>query len=312
MQIYFAPLEGVTNCTFRSVYESCFPNTVEKYFAPFITASSVKKMEPKYVKELDGKNNPKVTLIPQILTKNPEDFIVTAGIMKEMGFEEINLNLGCPSRTVVAKKKGSGLLGDEALLKKLLDEIYSFAEKEKLKISIKTRIGLNEEAEWDAILRLYQGYPISELIIHPRLQKEFYRETPHWKAFDQAVALNQFDLCYNGDIISKETLSEFEKNYPMIQKVMIGRGFISAPGFLQNGQSWENTFRFHDELLLAYLEVISGDTHLLFKMKELWCYFREYLPKDNAQAEKLLKKLNKCKQLSEYRDVVMQLKAILL
>lgn len=313
MQIYFAPLEGITGATFRNVYEECFPGQVTKYFAPFITGSSIKKLASKDVKELALENNPKVPLVPQILTKTPEDFIQTAQAICELGYDEINLNVGCPSRTVVAKRKGSGLLLELQLLRTLLDGVYHFSESEGIKVSVKTRIGFYDQDEWTGILSIYNEYPISELIVHPRTQTDFYQNTPHMQTFDYALENTNHTLCYNGDVGSKEDIKRIQERYPKLTNVMIGRGFISRPGFLaqDNETDISRMWRFHDRMLADYQAVISGDTHLMFKMKELWCYFRQQISPEDAQFQKLMKKLNKCKKLAEYQDVILMLKAYL-
>lgn len=310
MQIYFAPLEGITGVTFRNAYEDCFPGQVDKYFAPFIPGSSIKKLASKDVKELAPDNNPKVPLVPQILTKTPEDFIQTASAICELGYQEINLNVGCPSRTVVAKLKGSGLLLELPLLRTLLDGIYTWSEREGIQISVKTRIGFYEEEEWSGILSIYNEYPISELIVHPRTQKDFYKNMPHMVTFDHAVGQAKHTLCYNGDILSSDDLNRLQSQYPQVDRWMIGRGFITRPGFLtqDNETDFQRMWRFHDRMLKEYQEVISGDTHLMFKMKELWCYFREQVSPEDTQFAKLMKKLNKCKSLREYQDVIGMLK----
>lgn len=310
MAIYFAPMEGITGRTFRNIYEECFPGVIDKYFAPFISASSYKVLANKDIRELCVKNNTNYKLVPQILTKTPEDFITTAQAICDLGYEEMNLNLGCPSRTVVSKMKGAGLLDKPDQLTYLLDEIYNWAQRERKSISIKTRIGRTHEQEWEELLSLFNQYPVSELIIHPRTQTDYYQNVPRMEAFSYAIEHTGHSLCYNGDITTKETLFDFRNAYPTIEHVMIGRGFLMRPDFLSDEPSWTLIWQFHDRLFEEYRSVISGDKHLLYKMKELWCYLRKALPKD-AIFDKLMKNLNKSKSRQEYSMVIQNLKQYL-
>ena len=198
MNIYFAPLEGITGFVLRNAYESCFPGTIDRYFAPFIAASCRKKLAARDLRDVLPENNTGICLIPQLLANKGEDFISTAQMLYQFGYRELNLNLGCPSATVVTKKRGAGLLTEPELLKAFLTECYDWAEGKDVKISIKTRIGMAEEAEWEKLLSLYEAFPVSELIIHPRLREDYYQGRIREEMFAQAYreitgAARQYD-----------------------------------------------------------------------------------------------------------------------
>lgn len=186
MNIYFAPLEGITGFVLRNAYESCFPGTIDRYFAPFIAASCRKKLAARDLRDVLPENNTGICLIPQLLANKGEDFISTAQMLQQFGYRELNLNLGCPSATVVTKKRGAGLLAEPELLKAFLTECYDWAEGKDVKISIKTRIGMEEETEWEKLLSLYKAFPVSELIIHPRLREDYYQGRIREELFAQA------------------------------------------------------------------------------------------------------------------------------
>ena len=109
-------------------------------------------------------------------------------MLQQFGYRELNLNLGCPSATVVTKKRGAGLLAEPELLKAFLTECYDWAEGKGIRLSIKTRIGMAEEAEWEKLLSLYEAFPVSELIIHPRLREDYYQGRIREEAFAQAYS----------------------------------------------------------------------------------------------------------------------------
>ena len=196
MKLYLAPLEGITNHIYRKALYQCFGG-FDKYFIPFIRAKQNLNFSGREKKDISPENNQGMYAVPQILTKNADDFLQTANQLREYGYQEVNLNLGCPSRTVVTKGRGAGFLDEPQKLDCFLDAVF---EKCDLEISIKTRIGMEDPEEFETILPIYNKYPLKELIIHPRVQKEFYKNTPKLDTYAWAVEHSQHPLCYNGDI----------------------------------------------------------------------------------------------------------------
>ena len=221
MNYYFAPMEGITGHIYRRVHGECF-RSPDKYFTPFLVPGTKKIFRNREIQDILPENNPGLTVVPQILTGKREDFIRGARELQRYGFQEINLNLGCPSGTVVAKGKGSGMLADPDQLEAFLDEIFSALD---LKISVKTRIGLEEPEEFSRLLTLFNRFPLSELIVHPRLRKDFYKGKPDLEAFALAVRESKNPLCYNGDLFSKEMVRQFTEQFPSVDRLMLGRGW---------------------------------------------------------------------------------------
>ena len=231
-----------------------------------------------------------MTLIPQIMSNRAEDFIQVSKEIATYGYDTVNLNLGCPSGTVVSKKRGAGFLAYPDELDAFLSEVY---EKCPMKISIKTRIGLEDENEWEKLLSIYEKYPMEELIIHPRLRTDYYKAPIRMDAFAKAVEQIKVPICYNGEINSVEDVARIREQFPQIERLMIGRGALRYPHlFLQIrealerecgedvtdgngtiGMSQEELKKrirtFHDELLEDYRIIMSGDRNALFKMKEI-------------------------------------------
>lgn len=271
MKFYLAPLEGLTTYVYRNVYHHFF-HPMDKYFTPFIVPHPNRGFKPKELKEILPQHNQGLCVVPQILTNNAEDFIRTAQEFREYGYEEINLNLGCPSGTVTAKKKGSGFLGYPDELERFLYEIF---ERTESKISIKTRIGVEHPEEFERLLNIYNKFEMEELIIHPRVRADFYKNKPNMEVFGQAVKESKNRLCYNGDLFIKSHFEAFEKEYPQVERVMLGRGVMVNPGLLNlicEGKSLDKEVlrAFQDEFYRKNQEVLSGDRAVLFKMKELW------------------------------------------
>ena len=162
MKFYLAPMEGLTGFVFRNAYQKHFGD-IDTYFTPFINN---KKMNYKEIKDILPEHNKGMHVVPQILTNRAEDFLAIAKELGNYGYESVNLNLGCPSGTVVTKHRGAGFLAVPEELDHFLEEIFADCP---LRISVKTRIGINDAGEWERILSIYEKYPMEELIIHPRV-----------------------------------------------------------------------------------------------------------------------------------------------
>ena len=310
MHIYFALLEGITTYPYRNLHHKYFGG-VEKYFTPFLAPGPEQGMSVKEMRDVLPENNAGVPVVPQILTNRAGDFLLASKKLSEMGYREINLNLGCPSGTVTAKKKGSGFLLYPDDLDRFFDEVFSDAavRNGEFLVSVKTRIGKNEVEEWPELMQVYNRYPIHELTVHPRIQKEFYKGTPHLDVFTDILKESRNPVVYNGDLFTVEKVKEFREKFPTAGTVMIGRGLIRNPALaemiLQEETEPEADIlprirEFHDALFEHYRETMSGDRNLLFRMKDLWSYMLAEVP----DSEKLAKKIRKSQHVPEYLAAV--------
>ena len=311
MQIYFAPLEGITGYVFRNAYAKYYGG-VDKYFTPFISPHTKKLMDTREKRDILPENNKGLYIVPQVLTNQAEDLIDLAKQLHEdYGYEEINLNLGCPSKTVTTKGKGSGFLEYPERMEEFFDRYFKVSD---VKLSIKTRIGYWEVEEAQRLLNLYERFPFEEVIIHPRLGSEMYKGTPHYDVFENYLERSKHSLCYNGDINSLEQLQSLDSKWEKCDKFMLGRGLIARPGMLQGSGSCENISQltsierekfqnFHDELVEGYYAYMCEDRNTLFKMKELWTWWAVMFPGQ----EKTLKKIKKVTTLQEYKQLMKSL-----
>ena len=301
MNYYFAPLEGITGYIYRNTYEKHFGGFV-KYFSPFITTNQHFGIQNKEKKDVAPENNKGIYLVPQIMTNIAEQFRDMAEKMANLGYKEVNINLGCPSRTVVTKKKGSGFLAYPEELNNFLDEIFWYCKD--IEISVKTRIGMENPEEFERLLEIYNKYPLKELIVHPRLQTDYYKNHPNMEVFAYAVEKSKAPLCYNGDLFSVEDIRNFQKQYPTIENIMLGRGPLKAPTLMKELAGEERNYTlwydFLMELCEEYDKHLSGQMNVLYKMKEHWYYLFQSLP----DTEKAVKQMRKIKHLDEYRVLV--------
>lgn len=300
MRVYFAPMEGLTDRIYRRLHHTCFGG-VDRYYMPFFSPTVHRALTPREALELPYADTVPFTAVPQILTRVPEDFLWAAEQCRDRGYTEVNLNLGCPSGTVVAKGKGAGMLADPQGLDRFLDGIFSRAP---LSISVKTRLGLESPAEFPALLAVWNRYPIRKLILHPRVRREFYGGSVHMDSFRYLVENSVNPVCYNGNLCSVADMESFSREFPQVEAVMLGRGLIGDPGMLlPQGTTAEALDGFFDALLEEYTAGFGGPRNAMFRLKENW----RYLIHRFSGSEKLGKRLRKTTDLGEYRAITHEI-----
>lgn len=302
MQYYLAPMEGITGYIYRNAYKDYFGD-IDKYFTPFIVATSNRGLKTKELTDILPENNEGIKVVPQILTNNAVDFIETVKKIKSFGYDEVNINLGCPSRTVVSKYRGSGFLAKREELDNFLQEIF---EKCDIKISVKTRIGKDDPSEFYELINIFNKYKMEELIIHPRLQIDYYKNKPNMEVFADAMKLSTNKICYNGNIFKKDDYKAVKEEYGSLSAVMIGRGIIGNPMLINDIKSDSYTIdkeklrNFHDRIYKDYRKVLYGDKNVVFKMKEMWFYMGAMFD----DADKQLKQIRKANSATDYEAAV--------
>ena len=301
MRHYFAPLEGLTDSVFRRLHHKYFPGCVDRYYTPFFSPTVHRALTPRETRELPPAENLSAVVIPQLLTKVPEDFIWMAGQCRDLGYKEVNLNLGCPSGTVTAKGKGSGMLREPEILDAFLDAIF---KDTPLPISVKTRIGFADAEEFPRLLDIYNQYPITELTVHPRVRTAFYKGEVSMEAFDYACANSKAPLCYNGDLVCVRQIDALKEKHPQVEAVMLGRGLVADPGMLLPGGTDRKALEgFLGELLEEYLVIFGGSRNAMFRMKEHWgMVIRKF-----EGSDKLAKRLRKTTDLAEFKSVTAEI-----
>jgi len=303
-----APLQGITEVLFRNLFARHFPG-FDAAMAPFVKPQGQARFPDRLLRDILPELNSGLPLIPQLLHNDAANFLAVADRVADLGYREINWNLGCPAPMIVRKKRGSGLLPHPELILALLDQVIP---RLRLGLSIKTRLGLHDRDELAALLPALDAYPLTEIIIHARLGKQLYAGRPDLDGFAACLPLTRHRLAYNGDIVDVAGFVALQHRFPRIDRWMIGRGALADPflpaaikGLAPPGPA-ERTRRiriFHDELYAAYRERLAGPSHLLGRMKQLWAYLIASFPGQ----EKLLKKITKAMSEDQYRRVVGQL-----
>ena len=299
MHYYFAPMEGLTDSIYRRLHHKYFPG-VDRYYMPFLSPTIHRQLTHKEDRELPMADSVDFAAVPQVLTKVSEDFLWAAQVCRDRGYDEVNLNVGCPSGTVVSKGKGSGMLRDTDNLDRFLDEIFHGTV---LPISVKTRLGLEHPEEFPALLEVLNHYPIKELTIHPRVRKQFYDGSVHMDMFDYAIANSKNPLCYNGDILSLKQAEALSAKYPQVQSMMIGRGLVADPGMLSGGTDVKALEGFMNELMAVYEVEFGGSRNAIFRLKENWGFLHNRF----EGCDKLWKKLRKSTDAAEFKAITAEI-----
>ena len=305
MRYYFAPLEGITDDVFRSLHHRYFPG-VDRYYTPFLSPTTDgPAITKKDLRQVLPENNSGFELVPQLLTNQPGPFLQAAEKLQELGYQEVNLNLGCPSGTVTAKEKGSGFLAHPDKLRAFLDEVF---EKTPITISIKTRLGMDDPEEFGPLLELYRQYPIGELTVHPRVRADLYRRPVRMEYFEQALAECPFPVALSGGVGVAGDAKRMEQSYPAMSGMMLGRGLVANPALVQQikgigGPTVDAIENFHGELFDATAARVGSPRNTMFRMKEVWSYL--ILLFDGR--EKYQKLLRKTTSLTEYQAITTRI-----
>lgn len=301
MKLYFAPLEGITTYTFRNTHAEIFGHC-DAYYAPFITPTDNEKLSLKTIRDITPERNAGVNLKVQVLTNTASAFFKFADKIRPLGYDEVNLNLGCPSNTVCKKGRGAAFLREPEALEKFLEEVFATTD---FKLSVKTRVGFASGDEFKRLLEIYNRFPLELLIIHPRTRAQMYKGMPDMDLFATADAQCKMPLCYNGNINTVEQFNEVCNKFENLDSVMLGRGALANPAIFREIKGGEplvtdELLAFTDALIEKYIPLLGSDIYTLHKLKEIWLYCIENYPFEKKTA----KLLRKATRLSEFRKIL--------
>jgi tRNA-dihydrouridine synthase len=298
-----APLRGFTNALYRNLYAVHFQG-IDTAIAPFINTLSAKQINRSHIKDILPENNHGMSVVPQIIGNDSEGFIQLATMCHDLGFDTVNWNLGCPAPMVANKRRGSGLLPHPESIEAFLDDVLP---RIPTRLSIKTRIGRKKKEEIFKLLPIFNQYPLVELIIHPRTGVQMYTGEVDLSTFEECLPLLKIPVTYNGDIHDYDSFVKLRERFKTVSRWLIGRGVLSnpfLPEILRSGEeniprSVERFKNFHDDLFEAYRAELSGQSHLIDKMKSYWLYFFRSF----ENGEILFKKIKKISTLKKYEDI---------
>ncbi len=304
--LILAPMRGITTMHYRQAYVRHFGG-LDVEMAPFISTVDAERINPKLLKDVLPENNSGLPLIPQVIGNKADDFVQMNIALHDLGYNEVNWNLGCPHKPIRKKRRGSGLLPYPDTVAAILDQV---CERSPVKISVKVRLGVSDKSELMRLIPVLNTYPLSEVIVHPRTAEQMYDGVVDLDAFAEALQLLEHPVCYNGDINTLAFFNTVHERFPTLSRFMLGRGLLANPFLceeIKGGPMGERTpverlREFHDDLVSRYEAILDGDHPVLGKMKEFWSY--QSLPLSNGRA--MFKKLKKTQRLRTYKDIVSE------
>ena len=315
-QLYFAPMEGITTAAFRCNYRRHFAG-MDKYFTPFLAADQTKHFKRKEIRDILPENNQDIRLVPQILTNQPDQFAWAVKTLEEYGYHEVNLNLGCSMPQVANRGRGAGFLSDpdrlDAFFESFFEEIRQSGNTGQgasdpsgitgTQISVKTRIGVKDPGEAAVLLKIFNRYPFSEVIVHPRLLADHYDNHPDLEVFGMFYEECIHPVCYNGDLVTAPDVEDILSRFPKLDRIMIGRGLIRNPSLSRQirggcAADKEELSGYLASLWDAYGQTVLDERQVVGKIKEIWWYLQYLFP----GSEKQMKRIRKARTAQQYQE----------
>ena len=290
-QLWLAPLHGITSRTFRNTLCRHFGG-IDCFMSPFLPVQSAGKFRPKVWQDIAPEHNTALPLIPQLMGNRPEQFVETVTVLHEQfGYEQFNVNIGCPSSPVVRHSRGCGLMPHPERVEAIVAEVTS---KTPFRLSLKMRLGLHSADEGRELLRRLNDYPLDFLVIHPRLGDDLYEGIPNWDVFEEFCSITKHKIVYSGDVFSKEDCKTLAERFPMVETWMLGRGMLQNPFLAEEiknqdvGDKKSRFMVFYQDLADSLLP-IRGESGTLANLKELWHYFAVFCHLSDEQLRQLLR-----------------------
>jgi len=303
-----SPLQGFTDFRFRNAFDKYFGG-IDTFYAPYIRLNGKLEIKPGYQRDLLPQNNTVKELIPQIMTNDADEFLFVSKYVQELGYKELNWNLGCPYPMVTKRGMGSGLICESEKIDNILNKVY---QESDIIVSMKMRMGYDTPEEILDVFPILDKYPIKNVAIHARIGKQLYKGGVDLESFQRCLDNTTQKIYYNGDITSVAKFNELKERFPSIDHWMIGRGLIADP-FLPNmirnnslaypENRVEVFSKFHDTLYNDYESALSGQSHVLIKMLHFWEYFATTF----SNPHKTFKKIKKAKNISAYKQAVREI-----
>ena len=303
MKRYLAPMRGLTEAVYRNTFSQYFKG-IHMAISPFISTVNG-KISNRHIKDALPQNNQSMPLIPQLLSKDPAGFVCVANKLFDVGYLEINWNLGCPYAMVANKVRGSGLLPYPDMIDQFLDTVL---HKISCQLSIKMRLGRFHPDEILSVIPVLNQYPLTMVIIHPRTGIQMYDGSPDLAQFEKCLSLSKHPVIYNGDIQHHTDQANICERFPSIEGIMIGRGILANPFLAEMiddpnvDKDWNRLKEFHDELYCQYRNILSGPGHVLGKMKEHW----KYLSQGFDDCHRILKRIQRTSSFRQYDSCVVE------
>lgn len=304
MQLYLAPLQGLTDWIFREAFCRHIGG-IDKTFTPFVRVQQGEFYRPTQCKDLLHMHNQWQKPVPQFLGKDAASFQKFETLCLAEGYDEVNINMGCPYPMVTGKHMGAGILTEPEIIERLLSEI---ADSSKTKISVKCRLGMENTEEFEKVAEVLNAFQLTEVIIHPRVGKQQYKGAANPEAFAQYASRLNHKVVYNGDILTVADMEAIKQHRPETNIWMLGRGLLRNPflaqelkgNTLSGSEKSDRLERFHFEMLELCGQKYENESQYLRRFEELWSYHADWY----ENGHKLYKMVKKSKNRAQYESVI--------
>ncbi|TYP74207.1 tRNA dihydrouridine synthase [Aquimarina intermedia] len=303
-----SPLQGFTDFRFRNAFQKYFGG-IDTFYAPYIRLNGKLVIKSSYQRDLQPENNTTLEVIPQVMTNDADEFLFVIKYIQELGYKELNWNLGCPYPMVTKRGMGSGLICEPQKINHILERAHNETD---VVISMKMRMGYEHSEEILDTFPILDNYPLKNIAIHARIGKQLYKGGVDLDAFARCIDATKHTLYYNGDITSVTGFKTMQERFPMIHHWMIGRGLIAdpfLPQMIKNNTTEypKDRFKifkaFHDTIYQEYDAALSGPTPIKMKMQGFWEYFAQAFP----NPQKTFKKIKKAGNPRAYQSAVAEI-----
>jgi tRNA-dihydrouridine synthase B len=303
-----SPLQGFTDFRFRNAFHRYFGG-IDTFYSPYIKLNGKLVIKGSYERDILPENNTTLEVIPQIITNDAEEFLFVAKYVQQLGYKELNWNLGCPYPMVAKCGMGSGLISNTSQIEHILKRVHNETD---IIVSMKMRMGYENPTEILDVFPILEQYPIKNIAIHARIGKQLYKGGVDLDSFQKCLDTSKQKIYYNGDITSVEKFRMMQDRFPSIDHWMIGRGLIAdpfLPSMIKNNTTeypknkLEIFEAFHDTIYQEYEAYLSGPTPIRMKMLGFWEYFSESF----SNPQKTFKKIKKAGNSKNYEIAVKEI-----
>lgn len=305
MEIHFAPLQGYTDFEYRRIHaRHC--GGVDTYYTPFIRWEKGGIRE-KDIRDIFPENNEGLHLIPQIICADTDEFNRLADAIQELGYGEMDLNMGCPAPMQTKLMRGSGILHHPTRVSALLREME---RRPEVRFSAKMRLGLEEKEEWRELSGMLDSSCLKHLTVHPRIGKQMYKGEVDMDAFNEVYDSIHLPIIYNGDVTSMEQVSSLSERYPGLHGIMMGRGLLARPTMAKESLMGEEMpheermsilMQMHEDMLGYCTRKYKVDSQILLHIHAFWEYQESQLER------KTWKKIMKAGNMKNYLEAIRKL-----
>lgn len=303
--IDFAPIQGYTDAIYRTTHNRIFGG-INNYYTPFIRIENG-EIRRKDIRDILPENNLDISLIPQIIFKNIEEFDILVKQISNYGYNKIDLNICCPFPMQTNRGRGSALLSNPEIFSNILKHTESYPE---IKFSLKMRLGLSSPSEIINLIPIINSTYLSHITIHPRIATQQHKGELNLSVLKLFLNECKHKVIYNGDISCIDDIKLINQQFSNISEIMIGRGLLSRPS-LANEYATDNICNdtellqkimlMHSEIYNYYCQTLQGENQILMKIKPFW----EYL--EPTISRKIYKQIKKSINIRKYEQAINQI-----